>query len=332
MKHELVKVKAGEFLYQEGEECRTMYLLKQGRMKLVNMVSNQEVDGMIIYGGSVVGELSFFDGQPRESAAKAMLNSTLIAIKYEDMSAQLNAIPAWFSTIINSIVKRVRTTEESVLKASSKNMGMDYSNKDLKTEGYTYIDKNDLLKILNVLSMTAARYSTKGVKSTEVNFDMLKKFVIRFRLGSAKLDAVLKVLEENKMAKLEDLGEGKTKLEIFEIKKIDAMLGAIKNQATKGDLTEDAVMALSALQKYFEEHPVMGNGRKSTNVTTVQDCVLNGERFFLQKTAFQLLKETGFVEFEDDAFMDFSFDPAVIEAFLPAQRILSSVSSVNKEH
>lgn len=336
MKHEIVRVKAGDYLYKEGEECRTMYLIKQGRLRLENNIGGQHIEGMSVFSGSVVGELSFFDGLPRESSVKAMMNCVLISITFDSMKKKLEAIPPWFQTILNSIVGRVRATEMNVLKASNKGATMDYTKKDMKSEGYTYIDKKDLVKIIAVLSMVTAKFSKKGVHSYEVSYDALKKFIIRFQLGSGKMTEVLNVLQEHELVKVEDIGEGKTKLEVKELDHIDSLLKNLVHQQDKSDLGEDEVRVLNALDSYFKDTPILEDGTKEVNVVDVQDQVLSNERYFLREMAFKLLEDNGYIKRKvkegDDEFSDFSFEPGLIEAFLPAQKLISSIGNINKEH
>jgi len=337
MKHEIVKVKIGDIVYNEGESDRTMFLIKQGRVKLFNDINGQIIDGPVIFSGGVIGELSFFDGHARESSSKAVMNSVLIAIKFEDMKTQLEAIPAWFTTIINSIVGRVRNTEKNVIKVASKGATMDYTKKDLKSESYTYINKADFLKITTVISMVTAKYSQKGVSSLEINFDALKQFIVRFQLGTSKLEAVLKILEEHEIVKKTELGEGKFRLELLNIPVLESLVKTLSESDNQMDLTGDAVRALNALDVYLKDEPLRGDGTKFSNVVKVQNSILTKEKYFLQAAAFSILEKAGIIRTnkEDGAsenkYKSFSFKPQEIEAFLPVQKVLASLASLNKE-
>jgi len=335
MKHEIKKFKMNDIIYQEGTEERTMYLVKQGRIQLFNEVDKQIIDGMTIFSGGVIGELSFFDGLPRESSAKALMNCVLIAIKFEDMQAQLGAIPPWFTTILNAIVGRVRKTGENVLRVASKGASMDYSKKDLKSESYTYMEARDMMKIAAILSMVSTRYGKKGVSYLEINFEALKQFIVRFQLGTGKMDAALNVMEKHGIVKRTDLGEGRTKLELIDISQLDGLIQCMMTRDNMVELSSDAVRALNAIEQYLKEEPLTGEGRRAGNVVKLQHNILTEEHHFVNSAAFRILEKAGFIKNEtagdNGRLMDFSFDPKEVQAFLPAQKVLASLDEMNKE-
>lgn len=76
--------RAGEFVIQRGAADRTLYLVAAGSLE----VGVTQVDGVTmtslarISAGSVLGEQSFFDGQPRSANVWAVSDSTLLLLPF----------------------------------------------------------------------------------------------------------------------------------------------------------------------------------------------------------------------------------------------------------
>lgn len=70
-----------EIIYHQGEEAQCFYYLKKGRVRIfITSENGGEKTLSTISRGSILGEASFFDGQPRMSSAKAVLRCELVPI------------------------------------------------------------------------------------------------------------------------------------------------------------------------------------------------------------------------------------------------------------
>lgn len=76
--------RAGEFVIQRGAADRTLYLVAAGSLE----VGVTQVDGVTmtslarISAGSILGEQSFFDGQPRSANVWAVADGTLLLLPF----------------------------------------------------------------------------------------------------------------------------------------------------------------------------------------------------------------------------------------------------------
>ena len=87
--------RASEVVIQRGAADRTLYLVAAGLLE----VGVTQVDGVSmtslarISSGSVLGEQSFFDGQPRSANVWAVADGTLLLLPYERFTAFGEAEP-----------------------------------------------------------------------------------------------------------------------------------------------------------------------------------------------------------------------------------------------
>lgn len=93
---EVRTVKAGDALIRRGVAERTLYFVLRGRLEIVV----DSMDGLSmghltrVGAGSVVGEQSFFDGEPRSASAWAIDECTVAAMSPEQFAAFERSHPA----------------------------------------------------------------------------------------------------------------------------------------------------------------------------------------------------------------------------------------------
>ena len=77
--------KAGEFVIQRGVEDRSLYFVASGSLEVgVTYVDGVSISPLAKIGaGSVIGEQSFFDGQPRSANVWAMTDGELLCLTQE---------------------------------------------------------------------------------------------------------------------------------------------------------------------------------------------------------------------------------------------------------
>lgn len=107
-------VKPNEYLVREGEESNEMYFLTSGTLAIFKRKGNAEQQIGTIYAGELVGEMSFLDSKPRSASVRAISESELIVIPNEKMQKVLNAQPAWYQALINTLLDRLRKANSRI--------------------------------------------------------------------------------------------------------------------------------------------------------------------------------------------------------------------------
>jgi CRP/FNR family cyclic AMP-dependent transcriptional regulator len=104
----------GQFLFREGEPSNSMYLVKKGTLAIRKSKSGGFVELARVYANEVVGELSFFDRQPRSASAVAVTEVEVMEISFDSLDKIYKAVPDYLKTIMASVAERLRKADETI--------------------------------------------------------------------------------------------------------------------------------------------------------------------------------------------------------------------------
>lgn len=102
--------KRGGLMFIEGETSTEMYILRSGKVRILKQEGDNTIELAVLGPGSVLGELSLLDHQPR-GATGQVLEEVVATVIDEDLFVRtLAQIPSWLTNIIKLVVKRLRDT------------------------------------------------------------------------------------------------------------------------------------------------------------------------------------------------------------------------------
>jgi CRP-like cAMP-binding protein len=102
--------KHGSLMFIEGETSTEMYIIKNGKVRILKQEGESTVELAILGPGSVLGELALLDHQPRSATAQVVEDLTAAVIDEALFQRTLAVIPPWLKDIIMEVVKRLRVT------------------------------------------------------------------------------------------------------------------------------------------------------------------------------------------------------------------------------
>lgn len=103
-------------IYRPGDTSDRVYLLKQGRVRLMRVGKNSGRSVIhILRPGDLFGELFRAEGTPIEELAVAAGEAEVWSIEARDFRAQLEARPALATDVIRAYAERVRSLRQRVL-------------------------------------------------------------------------------------------------------------------------------------------------------------------------------------------------------------------------
>jgi CRP-like cAMP-binding protein len=106
----IVMVTKGEDLFIEGDACRGMFLLIDGRMKIYRAVPSGREQIIAIEGpGATIAELPLFDGGPYPASCAAMEESSLLLIPRDAFEELLRLKPEIAVETIRLLGRRLRS-------------------------------------------------------------------------------------------------------------------------------------------------------------------------------------------------------------------------------
>ena len=111
-----LNIARGEVLIQKDTSERAIYFIASGLLEVTSVVSDQSLERLAkIDPGSVVGELSFFDGRPRSAKVSAVADSELYRLDYADFLHYADAHPRRACDLLMAIgrvvASRLRRTQ-----------------------------------------------------------------------------------------------------------------------------------------------------------------------------------------------------------------------------
>lgn len=111
-------VDKGEFIFCEGDTDQRMYLIEEGRVKLIRQSEDNRVQLLSIHTRSeLLGEIPVFDpdGGPRTASAVAMTNGTRIAwIDHDALFSWLDKYPHVAVDMLQVLAHRMRQNNEHI--------------------------------------------------------------------------------------------------------------------------------------------------------------------------------------------------------------------------
>lgn len=102
--------KKGSLMFIEGETSTEMYILRSGKVRILKQEGEASVELAILGPGSVLGELSLLDHQPRGATAQVAEDLIATAIDDQLFEQTIQKCPSWLSNMVRVVVKRLRDT------------------------------------------------------------------------------------------------------------------------------------------------------------------------------------------------------------------------------
>lgn len=108
-----VRLGRGRTLFSEGDEGDRLYVVIDGKMKLIRAAADGRENLLAVTGpGEMFGELSLFDPRPRTASAIAVTDVVLAGLGHEDMREWLKGRPEVASHLLRAMARRLRRTND----------------------------------------------------------------------------------------------------------------------------------------------------------------------------------------------------------------------------
>ena len=105
----------GEVLFYEGEPGEDLFLILEGKIKLVHASTDGRESLVAVLGpGEMFGELSLFDPGPRTSTAKALTKAHALRLSNAQLMPWLAGRPEVAASLLQALARRLRRTNEAM--------------------------------------------------------------------------------------------------------------------------------------------------------------------------------------------------------------------------
>ncbi len=109
------RYRAGEVVFHEGDAGTTLYIVKDGEVKVVlGSAEGKEVILALLGRGDFFGELALLDGQPRSADAVATTDTSMLILNREEFSRFMAEYPRFATSLLAVLSRRLRRTDHLV--------------------------------------------------------------------------------------------------------------------------------------------------------------------------------------------------------------------------
>ncbi len=110
---------AGEIVFHEGDRSDTCYVVRHGRVRVVREHTDGRTLTLATFGaGDIFGELAMFGDESRSATVEALQDTEAVAILGGDMRRLLRAHADIAVTLLGSLTRRLRETNERLTRQS----------------------------------------------------------------------------------------------------------------------------------------------------------------------------------------------------------------------
>ncbi len=106
-----IKLKADQILFLPGDHKTDMYFLQQGKVLVFVQKASQITPIAYLEPGEIIGELSFFDHEPRSAGVICLSDCSFIKIPGNIVDSKF---PNWLSDLALSLTKKIRAADELI--------------------------------------------------------------------------------------------------------------------------------------------------------------------------------------------------------------------------
>ena len=148
----LQSLKKGQTLFRKGDEGSSLYIIKQGTIKIVLPSRlGDEVIVTIFSEGDFFGEMALFDGKPRSADALAMEPTKIYMLSRNDFLLFLQSNINAMKSILSQLTNRLRNTDDFLESTCFLSVSARLAKKLLDlTESYGQQDGNGVYIDLNL--------------------------------------------------------------------------------------------------------------------------------------------------------------------------------------
>ena len=275
----LVRLKRGEMLFGEGESSRAMYLLQKGIIRLFKKKGDASIELDSVRAGQVLGELAFFDGNPRSASGEALTDCELIEVSGPTFQAVLGNMPDWLKILLKTVVSRLRAASNRIRQLETSSVAYDYSGKDGKKTSqarYVFLSTPDVLKTFSAILLTAFRARTQDKGPIPIRSAVVQRYAQQIAgVPMAKVTTLIDALSQMGAMSMSEDQKG-CDLAVLDIDFLDAVVNYINEQnllepSKRQDLTLRGFFIMSLIAKHCAKlTPDSTTGLVTINLAEIQ--------------------------------------------------------------
>lgn len=109
-----ILISPGDFLFKEGEEAKSAFLVRRGRLRATKRSDGQTRTLGEIIPGEFVGEMAYINQESRSANVEAIETTELIEIPVGTLDILLFSKPVWARALMKSLARRLKDANQRI--------------------------------------------------------------------------------------------------------------------------------------------------------------------------------------------------------------------------
>lgn len=321
------QLKKGDYLFREGDPSEAMFVIKTGKFSVLKSKGNSEITLAELGPGDMVGEMAFFDNKPRSASVKALGDGAVIELPFKSLNAQFKSFPEWLKAIMRTVNTHLRNANQKIKTLEKSD-----------EEANAVFPPHTVTRLCGILALVAKVYGEKAEKGVTVPPGTLRKYTIQiFQQPTNKMQTMTEVLQSLGHMKIEDLGEGKQRLTVFNH---DFLLSFVefyndflfKSEDKRTSVEEKEMKAIRALLFYGQKATPNDKGRVRVNLTQMQNDSMRDLNYLFNVDDVNSLSEKKLLgeKVSQEGALSIDFDFKDISAQFPYWEIIHACRKITR--
>ena len=303
-----------------------MFVIKKGRIAITKTKGSGEIVLAELHAGQMLGEMAFFDNKPRSAGARAVEKTEVIVLPFNALYSQFKKFPEWLKATVRTVNSHLREANQRI-----KNLER-AEEKDAKM-----FPGDVIVRLCAVISLVGFKVGEKTEEGLVIPGGVLRTYCIQiFHQPTHRMQKLLEVLEELQLLNIEDLGEGRTKVTLFDHSQITDFVDwynkwLYTKEADRIEVQERHLDLLHALIVFGNKVEADANNQVRVNLTVLQNKAMEELGYQVNATDMDTLSELGLIGeriSEDDNTTSTEFDLAEIKRLYPFWRIIHTLNKI----
>lgn len=116
----IIDLKAGEYLFHEGETGHSVYVLREGSLEVLKKSGNDLVVIGNVQDQQMIGEMAYLEKKLRTASIRATSPSKVLELQLGDVDKFLGQQPFWLGMLLQTLIQRLRDTNQHVIDLEKK--------------------------------------------------------------------------------------------------------------------------------------------------------------------------------------------------------------------
>jgi CRP/FNR family cyclic AMP-dependent transcriptional regulator len=271
------RLQKGQFIFKEGENAGSIYLLKTGNIRIFKKKGNSDIEIETIRSGQILGELAFLDGNPRSASGEALTDCDLVEISGPSFQQVLDKLPEWLKILLRTLVTRLRVASTRIRQLESASTEFVYSEKEgRRVSQYVYLTTAEVMKTSAALLLVASRWGKPteiaGKRGIDIKIALLQRYVNQImQVPIAKLTSVVDAFTQAGFLKADDASGNLVLTDVDFLESLIHYMNEenLREPTKRHDISNKGFLIMVLIAKYLPKIAKDPNGSATVNLAEI---------------------------------------------------------------